>query len=107
MTALQDLPPPTNKTPVPYLTIAGTTFGLLLPVLAVALLYWTTGSTTSEPELSLEQKLRELQASEERQMTTYDWVEKPSKDKPGVTRVPVARARELVLNELHQKETKR
>jgi hypothetical protein len=109
MTAPQDLPSPTRKTPMPYVTILGATVGLLLPIAAIALMYWTTHSTSSETELSAQQKLRELQATEERQMTTYDWVEKPSKDRPGVARIPVARARELVLNEIlaRQKESKR
>jgi hypothetical protein len=94
---------------LPYVTIVAATIGLLLPLAAVALLFWATRSASTDSELSPEQKLRELQATEERQMTTYDWIEKPSGAKPGVVRVPVQRAGELVLAEMAaaQKESKK
>jgi hypothetical protein len=100
MTVANDLPTSTTKAPLPYATILAATAGLLLPLAAIALLFWVTRSASTDSELSSEQKLRELQATEERQMTTYDWIEKPTKDKPGVVRVPISRARELVLKEM-------
>jgi hypothetical protein len=45
------------------------------------------------------QKLRELQAAEKRQLTTYEWIEPPTADKPGMVRLPISRARELMLKE--------
>jgi hypothetical protein len=108
MNAPHELPPPTRQTPLPRVTILGATAGLLLPLAAVALLFWATRSTRTQDTLSAEQKLRELQAAEERQLTTYDWIEKPTRDKPGVVRLPTSRARELVLREIavQQKEGK-
>jgi hypothetical protein len=101
--------PMSHKTPLPYGTIVAATAWLLLPLGAVAILFWATRSTSSDDELSAEAKLRELQATEERQLTTYDWIEKPSAGKPGVVRVPVQRARELFLSEMAalQKESKK
>jgi hypothetical protein len=94
---------------LPYATIIGSTLGLLLPLAAVAVLFWTTRPTVADAQLSAEQKLRELRAGEDRQMTTYDWIEKPTAGKAGVARIPVQRARELVLSEMatSQKESKR
>ena len=89
-----------TKAPLPYVTIVAATAGLLLPIAAIALLFWSTHSADVEGALSAEAKLRELQATEERQMTTYDWIEKPNTNKPGVVRIPVQRARELVLSEI-------
>src|SRR5262245_21791216 len=100
MTTPNDLPAPTRTACLPFVTIIAATVGLLLPLAAVALLYWAAPSTSAEDEPSAGQKLRELQAAEERQLTTYDWVEKPAGDRPGVVRVPVRRARELVLKEM-------
>jgi hypothetical protein len=102
-------PSKTQKAPLPYGTIVAATAWLLLPLAAVAALFWATRSTSSDDELSAEAKLRELQATEERQLTTYDWIEKPSAGKPGVVRVPVQRARELILSEMavKQKENKK
>jgi hypothetical protein len=90
---------PSPRSPLPYATIIGSTLGLLLPLAAVALLFWATRPTVADAELSGEQKLRELRAGEERQMTTYDWIEKPTAAKPGVVRIPMQRARELILSE--------
>src|SRR6267142_1921644 len=100
MSASQDAPTSTRKASLPYVTIAGATAGLLLPLAAIALMFWATRSTPAESALSGEQKLRELQATEERQMTTYDWIEKPTANKAGTVRIPVARAGELVLREI-------
>src|SRR5262245_63292397 len=90
----------TNKAPMPYATIVAATAGLLLPLAAVALLFGLTRSAPTDTELSAEQKLRELRATEERQLTTYDWIEKPTEDKRGVVRIPISRARELALKEM-------
>ena len=95
MSASTELPPPTRKTPLPYVTIVGSTAALLIPLAAIALLFWATHSTSTQDSLSAEQKLRELQASEERQMTTYGWIDKPA----GVVRIPVSRAKEIILKE--------
>jgi len=104
-----DVPGSPDKGPVPYVTIIASTCGLLLPIAAIALLFWATRSTPSDSELSAENKLHELQASEERQLTTYEWIEKPAAGKPGVVRIPVQRGRELILSEMatSQRETKR
>jgi hypothetical protein len=109
MTASPDLPPPTNKTPLPYVTIVAATLALLLPLAVVAAIYWTTRSPPAQTELTGAQKLGELQATEQRQMTTYDWIEKPTQDKPGVVRIPVSQARELVVKEMtvQQEDNKR
>jgi hypothetical protein len=90
-----ELPPPTRKTPLPYVTIVGATAGLLFPLAAIATLFWATRSAPTQDSLSAEQKLRKLQASEERQMTTYGWIDKPT----GVAHIPVARAKELILKD--------
>ena len=96
------------KARLPYVTIIAATLGLLLPIAAIALLFWFTPSSDIDGKLFADAKLRELQASEERQMTTYDWIEKPTAAKPGIVRIPVQRARELVLSEMtaRQKESK-
>ena len=99
MNALVELPPPTRKTKLPLVTILGATAALLIPLGAIALLFWATRSTPAQDALSAEQKLRELQAAEERQLTTYDWIQKPSAGSPGVVRIPAARAKELILKE--------
>ena len=99
-TPVADAPGSPTKAPLPYVTIVASTAGLLLPIAAVALLFWCTRSSGTESELSAEAKLRELQAAEERQLTTYDWIEKTSAGKSGVVRVPVKRARELMLSEM-------
>src|SRR5262245_49858537 len=93
-----------NKRPLPYVTIVAATVGLLLPIAAIALLFWATRAPESESELSADAKLRELQATEERQMTTYGWIEKPTAGKVGVVRIPVQRARELLLSEMAAKQ---
>jgi hypothetical protein len=93
------LPLPTRKTPLPRVTILGATVALLIPLAAVALLFWATRSTPTQDTLSAEQKLHELQATEERQMTTYDWIDKQA----GVVRIPVVRARNLILKEVEKK----
>jgi hypothetical protein len=109
MATSKDMPLATWKLPLPLGTILGATAGLLIPLAAVALLFWTTRSTPTEDALSLQQKLRELQAAEEQQLTSYAWVEKPGGDKPGVVRIPIQRARELILSEMAagKKESKR
>ena len=93
------LPTPTCKTPLPYLTIVGATAGLLIPLAAIALLYWATHTAPTQDALSADQKLHELQAAEEMQMTTYGWIDKPT----GVVRIPIARAKELILKEVEKK----
>jgi len=72
---------------------------LLIPLAAVALFFWTTRSTPTQDKLSAEQKLRELQANEERQLTSYGWIDKTA----GVVHVPVGRAKELILKEVEKK----
>src|SRR5262245_56186585 len=99
MSASENSPAPPAKAPLPYVTIAAATVGLLLPIAAIALLFWSTHASAVDGELPAEAKLRELQATEERQMTTYDWFEKPIANKPGVVRIPVQRARGLILAE--------
>jgi len=99
MIVSKELHAPTRKAPLPYVTIIASTVALLLPLAAIGLMFWFTRSTPAENALSAEQMLRELQATEERRMTTYEWIEKPAKGKPGVVRVPVQRARELILKE--------
>jgi hypothetical protein len=95
MNPTNELPHPTRKTPLPYVTIIGATVAFLIPLAAVGVLFWVTRSTPPQDTLSAEQKLRELQATEDRQMTTYDWVDKPA----GIVRIPVDRAKELILKE--------
>lgn len=95
MSASTELPPPTLKTPLPYVTIIGATAALLIPIAAIAALFWATSITPTQDTLSAEQKLRELQANEERHMTTYGWIDKPA----GVVRIPVSRAKEMILKE--------
>ena len=97
-------PAPPAKAPLPYVTIVGATVGLLLPIAAIALLFWSTYTPSVDGELSAEAKLRESQATEERQMTTYDWIDKPTAGKSGVVRIPVQRARELILAETAPKK---
>jgi hypothetical protein len=99
MSTSNELPPTTRKTPLPYVTISAATIGLLIPLVAIALLFYASPSAETEATLSGKQKLRELQATEERQLTTYDWIEKPGADKPGIVRIPVSRAKELFLKE--------
>ena len=95
MTSPVELPPSTSKSALPYFTIVG----LLIPLAAVALLFGTTRSARTQEALTGGQKLHELQAAEERQLTTYEWIEKPSEGKPGVVRIPAERAKELILKE--------
>jgi hypothetical protein len=104
MNAPKELPPPTNKMPLPYLTLIGATLGLLIPLGGAALLFWATQSEPTQAVLSSEQKLRELRAAEDRQLTTYGWIEKPAGTKQGVVHIPLTSAKELFLNELTPKQ---
>ena len=99
MEAPNVLPTTTRKTPLPYATIVGATAALLIPIAAIATLFWVTHSTPTQDSLSAEQKLRELQANEVQQMTTYGWIDKPA----GVVRIPVSRAKEMILKESEKK----
>jgi len=45
MEAPNVLPTTTRKTPLPYATIVGATAALLIPIAAIATLFWVTHST--------------------------------------------------------------
>jgi hypothetical protein len=95
---------PESAKPFPFLTILGVLGGVLSAVVMVAfmLLYTRTAAPKSTEE-SPDAKLLELRKAEESKLKSYEWIQKPEKDKAGVVRIPAERAAELLLQEEDKK----
>lgn len=93
---------PQTAKPFPVLTILGVLGGVLSSIVLVVFMLWYTAAPRSS-EKTPEEKLSELRATEEAKLKTYEWIDKPAKDKPGVVRIPADRAAELLLQEENRK----
>jgi hypothetical protein len=102
--ATQQTTPPEATKPFPFLTILGVLGGVLSAVFLVAfMLLYTRTAVPKSTEKSPEEKLLELRKAEEAKLKSYEWIQKPEKDKAGVVRIPADRAAELVLQEEDKK----
>ena len=93
---------PFREQPKNFVPILGVLGGVLSGVLLIAFMLWYT-ATPKSSDKSPEEKLSELRAAEEVKLRSYDWIEKPGKDKPGVVRISAERAAELLLQEENKK----
>jgi hypothetical protein len=95
---------PEEAKPFPFLTILGVLGGVLTAVFLVAfMLLYTRTAAPKSTEKSPEEKLLELRKAEEAKLKSYDWIQKPEKDKAGVVRIPAERAAEKILQEENKK----
>jgi len=91
---------PEEAKPFPFLTILGVLGGVLSAVFLVAfMLLYTRTAAPKSTEKSPEEKLLELRKAEEAKLKSYEWIQKPEKDKAGVVRIPADRAAESLLQE--------
>ncbi len=78
------------------ITYIGVVGSLLLFVMLIGFLYWFAQSDrqTNDHEAGV-QKLNEVQAKAERQLSEYEWTDKSK----GIVRIPIARAMDLIVKE--------